>query len=134
MLVTMTYQDQYRFRIIQRVHDHTLLHREAARLLKITVRQVQRVLCRYREVGAASTVSECRGSPGNNHIPYDSGCAALHLIRQHYADLGPTLAPGSFWNDTVLCVSLFSDSDLLNLVSVKYNNKNINAVCACTSN
>jgi transposase len=54
MLVTMTDKDIYRLGIIQRVHDHTLLQREAARLLELAVRQVQRVLRRYREHGAAS--------------------------------------------------------------------------------
>lgn len=44
MLVTMTDKDLYRLGIIQRVHDHTLLQREAARLLELTVRQVQRVI------------------------------------------------------------------------------------------
>ena len=39
MLVTMTDKDLYRLGIIQRVHDHTLLQREAARLLELTVRQ-----------------------------------------------------------------------------------------------
>ncbi len=37
MLVTMTDKDLYRLDIIQRVHDHTLLQREAARLLELTV-------------------------------------------------------------------------------------------------
>ncbi|WP_416414194.1 helix-turn-helix domain-containing protein [Pantoea sp. App145] len=92
MLVTMTDKDLYRLGIIQRVHDHTLLQREAARLLELTVRQVQRVLRRYREHGAASIVSARRGRPGNNRIPEDLRCAALQLIRQHYADFGPTLA------------------------------------------
>ncbi len=92
MLVTMTDKDIYRLGIIQRVHDHTLLQREAARLLELTVRQVQRVLRRYREHGAASVVSARRGRPGNNRIPEDLRCAALQLIRQHYADFGPTLA------------------------------------------
>ncbi|WP_420804079.1 helix-turn-helix domain-containing protein [Rahnella bonaserana] len=78
--------------MIQRVHDHTLLQREAARLLELTVRQVQRVLRRYREHGAASVISARRGRPGNNRIPEDLRCAALQLIRQHYADFGPTLA------------------------------------------
>ncbi|MBU9833572.1 helix-turn-helix domain-containing protein [Rahnella sp. L72c] len=54
MLVTMTDEDLYRLGIIQRVHDHTLLQREAARLLELTVRQVQSVLRCYRARGAAS--------------------------------------------------------------------------------
>lgn len=54
MLVTMTDKDLYRLGIIQRVHDHTLLQREAAGLLELSVCQIQRILRRYRENGAAS--------------------------------------------------------------------------------
>ncbi|MCD8573451.1 MAG: helix-turn-helix domain-containing protein [Bacteroides graminisolvens] len=85
----MTDKDLDRLGIIQRVHDHTLLQRKAARLIVLTVRQVLR---RYLEHGTASVVSERRGRPGNNRIPDDLSCAALHLIRQHYPDFGPALA------------------------------------------
>lgn len=37
-------------------------------------------------------MSARRGRPGNNRIPEDLRSAALQLIRQHYADFGPTLA------------------------------------------
>lgn len=100
MLVTMTDKDLNRLGIIQRVHYHTLLQREAARLLELTVRQVQRVLRRYREHEAASIVSGRRGRPGNNRIPEDLRCAALQLIRQHYADFGPLWPPRSCSNGT----------------------------------
>jgi hypothetical protein len=87
----MTDKNLDRLGIIQRVHDHTLLQCKAARLIVLTVRQVQHVLRRYREHGATSVVSERRGRPGNNRIPDDLSCAALHLIRQHYPDFGPAL-------------------------------------------
>lgn len=48
---------------IQRVHDHTLLQREAALLPEITVRQVLR---RYREHSAALFVSERRRPASDN--------------------------------------------------------------------
>ncbi|MGK3126974.1 hypothetical protein ACCY16_22935 [Candidatus Pantoea formicae] len=80
-----TMNEVNRLKVIQRVHDHTLLQREAARLLE----QVQRVLRRYREHGAASVVSVRREHPGNNRIPDDLRCAALHLNRQ------PCLVSGS---------------------------------------
>lgn len=43
MFVTMTDKDLYRLGIIQRVHDHTLLQRDAARLLELNARQIHRV-------------------------------------------------------------------------------------------
>jgi hypothetical protein len=73
MLVTMTDKDIYRLGIIQRVHDHTLLQREAARLLELTVRQVQRVLRRCmslkRPLLAVSTTDGCNTMGTFNFAP-----------------------------------------------------------------
>ncbi len=44
MLVTMTDKELYRLGIIQRVFDRALLQRDAADILKLSVRQVQRLV------------------------------------------------------------------------------------------
>ena len=43
MLVTMTDKELYRLGIIQRVFDRALLQRDAADILELSVRQVQRL-------------------------------------------------------------------------------------------
>jgi len=63
-VINTLYQYLYWFGIIKRVHEQTLLQREGARLIELAVCQIQRVMWRYRERGAASIVSECRGRPG----------------------------------------------------------------------
>ncbi|HBR1042216.1 TPA: hypothetical protein L9K70_005200 [Klebsiella pneumoniae] len=51
MLVTMTDKELYRLGIIQRVFDRALLQRDAADILKLSVRQVQRLVRLYRTDG-----------------------------------------------------------------------------------
>lgn len=92
MLVTMTDKELYRLGIIQRVFDRSLLQREAADILELSVRQVQRLVRLYRTVGATAFASSRRGRPANNRIDEEIRCKALDLIRCHYPDFGPTLA------------------------------------------
>lgn len=47
MLVTMTDRELYRLGIIQRVFDRALLQRDAADILELSVRQVQRLVRLY---------------------------------------------------------------------------------------
>ncbi|AJG23422.1 Mobile element protein [Cupriavidus basilensis] len=50
------------------------------------------VIFQVRQEGPAGLVSRKRGRPSNNRMPADRESVALGLIREHYADFGPTLA------------------------------------------
>ncbi len=65
---------------------------QAAALLGLSVRQVFRLLRPFRADGAAGLVSRRRGRPSNRRQPDAVNTAALALIRERYADFGPTLA------------------------------------------
>ncbi|MGK3606376.1 hypothetical protein ACSLNU_30135, partial [Klebsiella variicola] len=54
MLVTMTDKELYRLGIIQRVFERALLQRDAADILELSVRQVQRLVRLYRTDGATA--------------------------------------------------------------------------------
>ncbi|BDB30168.1 ISNCY family transposase (plasmid) [Cupriavidus sp. P-10] len=81
-----------RLKIVQAVVDGQLRPGVAAERLEITDRQFRRLLERYRQEGASGLVSRRRGRPSNNRMPADRESVALGLIREHYADFGPTLA------------------------------------------
>ncbi|PXL03263.1 hypothetical protein DMS22_21150 [Klebsiella variicola] len=69
-----------------------MLQRDAADILELSVRQVQRLVRLYRTDGATAFASSHRGRPANNRIDEETRCKALDLIRCHYSDFGPTLA------------------------------------------
>ena len=56
------------------------------------MRQVERLVRRYRAAGVAGLVSGKRGRPGNHQLRPGKAQRALALIRERYADFGPTLA------------------------------------------
>ena len=79
MLVTMTDRELYRLGIIQRVFDRALLQRDAADILELSVRQVQRLVRLYRTDGATAFASSRRGRPANNRCPFDSLLTKMFL-------------------------------------------------------
>ncbi len=90
--ITLSRKEVDRLGVIQAVHQRQLRQVEAACQLGVSVRQVKRLLHRYREGGAAGLVSRHRGKPPNNAIAHATREAIVSLVRTHYADFGPTLA------------------------------------------
>jgi transposase len=88
----MSNRELTRLEVMQRLKDQRLTQKEAAQQLGISLRQVKRLWRAYREKGAKGLVSGRRGKPRNNRL--DAGVAqqALDLIKEKYADFGPTLA------------------------------------------
>ena len=78
--------------LLQQVGARQLTQAEAAKRLGLSVRQVKRLLRRYRERGAAGLVSGHRGRRPNNALAASLRTAVVALLRERYADFGPTLA------------------------------------------
>jgi transposase len=91
-LISMSMQEANRLKTIQLVVDGNLGASTAAQRLQLTKRQVNRLVQRYRQDGAAGPISRQRGQPGHHRLPPEPRSMALTTIRQRYADLDPTLA------------------------------------------
>nr|DAE47894.1 MAG TPA: Mos transposase [Caudoviricetes sp.] len=88
----MSMRELDRLKVIQAVIEERLMPWRAAERLGLSRRQVERLANRYRCEGAAGLVSRRRGRPGNHQLPVNLCPQALALIRERYADFGPTLA------------------------------------------
>lgn len=91
-LYTMSKKEVSRLEIMQKLLIRQWKQRKAAEVLGIGVRQVQRLVSIYRTHGPTGLVSQKRGKPSNRRIDDTVKSEAVSLIRQHYADFGPTLA------------------------------------------
>ena len=96
-LVTLTMRELDRLKVIQAVVDLGLKPGRAAERLGLTVRQIERLVIRYRESGAVGLTSRKRGGPGNRRLDAELAQRALTIIRDRYADFGPTLACEKLW-------------------------------------
>jgi transposase len=88
----MSNQEITRLEVMQRLKDKRLTQKEAAQMLGISIRQVKRLWRAYRKEGAKGLVSRRRGKASNNHLGAAVVQQALDLIKEKYADFGPSLA------------------------------------------
>ncbi|WP_163960411.1 ISNCY family transposase [Noviherbaspirillum galbum] len=88
----MSMREVDRLKTLQAVIDGNLRAATAAQRLGLTKRQVNRLLQRYREHGVVGLVNRQRGQRGHRQLASGLAQMALNIIRERYADFGPTLA------------------------------------------
>ena len=88
----MSAKELGRVEILGRVVDKRLSQRRAAELLELTPRHLRRLVRAFEQGGAATLVSKRRGKPSNRRLPETIRARVLALVRERYADFGPTLA------------------------------------------
>jgi Winged helix-turn helix len=91
-LVLMSERELHRIEVLSQVLDGATSVTSAANLLALSPRQVQRLILKFTEEGAPALRHKARGRPSNNRIRVGVRDYALALIRENYADFGPTLA------------------------------------------
>lgn len=91
-ILTMSRKELTRLEIVQAVVEKRMRQREAGARLRLTVRQIKRLVRAYRRDGAAGLVSRRRGQLSNRRIDTRERERFLDLVRTHYRDFGPTLA------------------------------------------
>ena len=90
--VMMSKRDIQRIEMLSEVASGRRTVAQAAALLSMTPRHVRRLLRRLQVGGGAALAHTARGRPPNNQIAAGVRDQALALIRDQYADFGPTLA------------------------------------------
>ena len=81
-----------RLATMERLRSSDLTQAEAAQQLGLSIRQVKRLWRRFRERAPTGLISSRRGHLSNRRTDPQLVAEAVHLVRQHYADCGPTFA------------------------------------------
>src|SRR5450755_460964 len=90
--ITLSQRERDRLKVLQEVKQKHLSQVAAAKRLKVTDRQVRRMLLGIRERGDGAVVHGLRGRPSNRKLAARFEQKILARLRQRYADFGPTLA------------------------------------------
>ena len=88
----MSKQEFSRLEVLLHVQSGRLRIADACELIGVQRRQVFRLLRGLKQDGATSLLSKRRGKPSNNRLPSEVRTLALSIVRDRYADFGPTLA------------------------------------------
>jgi len=90
--IPLSQRERDRLRVLHEVKQKQITQIAAAGRLKITARQVRRLLLRLREQGDRGLIHGLRGRPSNRRLAPVFEQKILARVRQRYADFGPTLA------------------------------------------
>ena len=90
--VLMSEREVHRVEVLSGVVAGRMSTSEAASVLCLSERQVQRLLRTFREDGAVALRHKSRGRPSNNRRLEGLRDLTLAIVREQYADFGPTLA------------------------------------------
>ena len=81
-----------RLEIIRKVLDQGINQQEAAEVLRLSDRQVRRIVKRVREEGARGVIHRWRGKEGRHRIAEKIKRKVIETYRRVYEGFGPTLA------------------------------------------
>jgi len=90
--IPMSQKEMGRLEVIQATVGKQIRQVDASRQLGLSIRQVKRLVRRYRRDGAAGLVSGHRGQRPNNAIAAGVREEAMNLVQSQYADFTPTFA------------------------------------------
>lgn len=90
--VSMSKKDLDRLEILRSVQNKKLRQVDAARMLKITDRQVRKLLRRLEQEGPSGIVSRLVGKMGNRRKSPQLKEQVMALLREKYEGFGPTFA------------------------------------------
>jgi hypothetical protein len=91
-VLSMSKQEFSRLDVLLRVRSGGLRVGDACVLIGLQRRQVFRLLRGLKQDGPASLLSKRRGRPSNHRLPAEVRTVALSIVRERYADFGPTPA------------------------------------------
>lgn len=90
--IALSQRERDRLRVLHEVEQGHLTQVEAAARVKLSDRQVRRLLLRVREQGDRAVIHGLRGRPSNRKLAAAFEQKILARVLQRYADFGPTLA------------------------------------------
>jgi len=91
-VITMSRKELTRLRVLIDIADGRLSVTNAADLIGVGRRQVYRLLDAFRAGGPDGLISRKRGQPSNRALGMVFRETVLAIVRERYADFGPTLA------------------------------------------
>src|SRR5437773_9398960 len=90
--VALTMGELDRLQLMTRIAERRLTRRRAAERLGLSERPVRRLSREFARAGAAGLASRRRGRPSIRRVADAPRAQALALLRERYADFGPTFA------------------------------------------
>lgn len=90
--ISISMKESERIAIMDNLIAKRIKQKHASRQLGISIRQVQRIMKKYKRDGIAALAHQGRGRVGNRALEQDKKHTIIALVKKHYPDFGPTFA------------------------------------------
>jgi len=91
-MLTLSRKELDRLGVMRSLQEKGLSQKGAAERLHLCIRQIRRIISRYRKQGPAGLVSRKRGRPSNRRLPEGFRQKVMSDVRKFYHDFKPTFA------------------------------------------
>lgn len=89
---TLSHKELDRVTVMKALSSGSIKQKDAAKQLGLSIRQIKRLVKRFRREGPQSLASHRRGKPSNRCLPEETRTQVIELVNENYHDFGPTLA------------------------------------------
>ncbi len=103
--ISMSMKETERITIMDNLIVKRIKQKHASKQLGISIRQVQRMVKRYKRDGVAGLIHKSRGRVGNRAMNEAQKDQIVLLIKKQYPDFGPTLAAENLFERDGISVS-----------------------------
>jgi len=104
--IVMTNKESQRHAIITKLIANKINGTQAAKQLKLSIRQTKRLKACVIKDGIKGTIHKLRGKAGNNKLPEGTLEKAKKYIEENYSDFGPTFAQEKLKDDHQLKIGI----------------------------
>lgn len=103
--ISMSMKETERIAIMDNLIAKRIKQKHAGKQLGVSIRQVQRMVKRYKREGVSGLINQSRGRVGNKAMKKEKKNSIVLLIKQQYPDFGPTLAAEKLFERDGISVS-----------------------------
>jgi transposase len=104
-LITMTEKELSRYEIIERLLNKEINGTDAAKQIGLSGRQVRNLKARAKKHGLQGIIHAGRGKPGNRRMSKEKIKKIETIVKNNYADFGPTFAAEKLLENHQLIIS-----------------------------
>ncbi len=91
-IIMLSQQERTKLHIVHKIFNKELKHKESAKILSLSERQIRRIVSRVRIEGDQGIVHKSRGKPSNRRFSPRLKDKVLKRYRAKYSGFGPTFA------------------------------------------
>lgn len=90
-IISMSMKETGRIAVLEKCMKKEIKQRHASQMLGLSVRQIRRLVKRYKRLGVNGIPHQSRGRIGNRRLEETERMKITEIVRTRYADFGPTL-------------------------------------------